>query len=122
LEFSKWWQCEFKSIKFPAESTVFSVFVHPETKILTPWKDRVPRFELDPDVPLLSTLVATTETTRLRFFVDLLMAERHPVILVGGAGCGKSVLVNDRLAALSENFMVTNVPFNYYTTSGKLNT
>ncbi|XP_065334425.1 dynein beta chain, ciliary-like [Cloeon dipterum] len=120
LEFSKWWQCEFKSTKFPADCTVFSVFVHHETKKFTLWQEKVPKFELDPEVPLLSTLVATTETTRLRFFLDLLMADRHPVILVGGAGCGKSVLVNDRLAALSENFMVANVPFNYYTTSEML--
>lgn len=97
---------------------MFNVFVHPDTKILTPWADRVPKFELDPDVPLLSTLVATNETTRLRYFLDLLMTDRHPVILVGGAGCGKSVLINDRLAALSESFVVANVPFNYYTTSG----
>jgi dynein heavy chain len=65
-----------------------------------------------------ATLVATFETTRLRYFLDMLMAERSPLMLVGGSGCGKSLLVSDRLAALPETHIVANVPFNYYTTAG----
>ena len=38
-------------------------------------------------------------------------------MLVGGAGCGKTVLVNDKLLSLGDNMMVTMIPFNYYTTS-----
>lgn len=45
------------------------------------------------------------------------MERKHPVMLVGNAGCGKTVLVGEKLAGLSENFAVTNVPFNFYTTS-----
>ena len=42
-------------------------------------------------------------------------------MLVGSAGTGKTVLVGDKFAALDpDNFMVTNVPFNYYTTSAML--
>jgi hypothetical protein len=47
------------------------------------------------------------------------MEQRHPVMLVGNAGVGKTVLVCDKLSSLSENYAVTNVPFNFYTTSGK---
>ncbi|XP_059474542.1 dynein beta chain, ciliary-like isoform X3 [Neocloeon triangulifer] len=121
VEFSKWWQCEFKTTRLPADAaTVFCVFVHPDTRTFAPWTDRVPKFELDPELPLLSTLVATPETTRLAYFLDLLLARRHPVALVGAAGVGKSVLVNDRLAALPDHYLVANVPFNYYTTSEML--
>ena len=63
-------------------------------------------------------LVHTTESIRIRYFLDLLMEHRHPVMLVGNAGVGKTVLVHEKLAALSENYAVTNVPFNFYTTSG----
>ena len=47
-------------------------------------------------------------------------------MLVGNAGLGKSVLVGDKLNDFSaDDYIVTNVPFNYYTTSemlqGKLN-
>jgi len=48
------------------------------------------------------------------------MEQRHPVMLVGNAGVGKTVLVCDKLSALSENYTVANVPFNFYTTSGEI--
>lgn len=48
------------------------------------------------------------------------MAKRHPVMLVGTAGCGKTVLVSEKLSSLSENYAIANVPFNFYTTSEML--
>lgn len=48
------------------------------------------------------------------------MEKKHPVMLVGNAGCGKTVLVGEKLAALNENFAIANVPFNFYTTSEML--
>lgn len=47
------------------------------------------------------------------------MEKKHPVMLVGNGGVGKTVLVSDKLGSLSDNYAVTNVPFNFYTTSGK---
>ena len=47
-------------------------------------------------------LVHTAETVRFRYFVDLLMEHRRPVMLVGSAGCGKTVLINDKLSSKSE--------------------
>jgi dynein heavy chain len=41
-------------------------------------------------------------------------------MLVGNAGTGKTVLMGDKLNGLSEDFMVTNIPFNFYTTSEML--
>jgi len=40
-------------------------------------------------------------------------------MLIGGAGSGKSVIVAEKLAALPDNYNIANVPFNFYTTSGK---
>ena len=57
---------------------------------------------------------------RIKYFLDLLVDLRQPVMLVGSAGCGKTILVNEKLAQLSDNYMVANVPFNYYTTSEML--
>lgn len=51
-EFSKWWQNEFKTIKFPSGGTVFSYFIEPETKKLMLWTEKVVAFELDSDIPL----------------------------------------------------------------------
>jgi len=41
-------------------------------------------------------------------------------MLVGAAGTGKTVLINDKLSNMSEDFLVANVPFNFYTTSEML--
>ncbi len=38
-------------------------------------------------------------------------------MLVGGAGCGKTVLVNDKLNSMREETFITTIPFNHYTTS-----
>lgn len=52
VEFTKWWVAEFKSVKFPATGTIFDYYIDAETKQFTPWTERLPKFELDPDVPL----------------------------------------------------------------------
>ena len=46
-------------------------------------------------------MVHTSETMRYRYFLDLLMANRRPVMLVSAAGCGKTVLLQDKLASES---------------------
>ena len=45
------------------------------------------------------------------------MAQKRPVMLVGGAGCGKTVLVYDKLQSMKEDCVLTAIPFNHYTTS-----
>lgn len=63
----------------------------------------------------------TSETICLCYFLERLLARRRPVMLVGTAGTGKSVLVGAKLASLDpEVYLVKNVPFNYYTTSAML--
>ncbi|KAI9142914.1 dynein heavy chain and region D6 of dynein motor-domain-containing protein [Paraphysoderma sedebokerense] len=120
VEFSKWWNGEFKTIKFPPTGSVFDYFVDHETKRFLPWSDRIPTFEFDPDVPLQSVLVHTPETTRIRYFLDLLADNGKPVLLVGNAGCGKTVLMQDKLNSYGEDRMVINIPFNFYTTAWSL--
>lgn len=66
-------------------------------------------------------LVHTSETIRVCYFMERLMEQRRPLMLVGTAGTGKSVLVGAKLASLdAEDYLVKNVPFNYYTTSAML--
>lgn len=52
VEFSKWWVTEFKTIKFPSAGTVFDYFIDSETKKFVPWTEKVPKFELDSEMPL----------------------------------------------------------------------
>ncbi len=67
-----------------------------------------------------SALVNTYETTRIRYFIDLLIEKGRPIMLVGSAGTGKTVLINDKLNSLSDDWVIVNVPFNFYTTSEML--
>ncbi|XP_044310020.1 dynein axonemal heavy chain 9 [Varanus komodoensis] len=121
VEFSKWWVTEFKTIKFPSQATVFDFYIDPETKKFEPWSRLIPKFEFDPEMPLQACFVHTSETIRVRYFMDQLLERRRPVMLVGNAGTGKSVIVGDKLSLLdSEEYLVKNVPFNYYTTSAML--
>ncbi|XP_055973719.1 dynein axonemal heavy chain 9 [Sorex fumeus] len=120
-EFSKWWLTEFKTIKFPSQGTIFDYYIDPETKKFEPWSKLIPQFEFDPEIPLQACLVHTSETIRVCYFLERLMERRQPVMLVGTAGTGKSVLVGTKLASLdSEEYLVKNVPFNYYSTSAML--
>ena len=54
------------------------------------------KFNFDPEVPLQATMVPTAETTRVRFWMDMLMERRRPVMLIGNAGSGKTVLVQSK--------------------------
>ena len=120
VEFSKRWNSEFKAVKFPGSGNVFDYYIDTETKKFEPWTKLVEKHTFDTDIPLQSVLVSTNETTRLRFFIDLLVEKGRPIMLVGGAGTGKTVLMNDKLNALSDAWVVVNAPFNFYTTAEML--
>ncbi|KAM4689042.1 dynein axonemal heavy chain 11 [Discoglossus pictus] len=120
VEFSRWWTKEMKYVKFPTQGTIFDYYLDNKTRKFVPWTDRVPKFEMEPDTPIQAVFVHTSETTCLGYFTDLLIQRAKPVMLVGTAGAGKTVLLSDRLACLSDLYMISKVPFNYYTTSAAL--
>ncbi|XP_034410206.1 dynein heavy chain 11, axonemal [Cyclopterus lumpus] len=117
VEFSQWWTKEMKTVKLPAQGTVFDSYLDPQTRRFLPWSETVPPFEMETCTPLQAVLVHTAETVRLRYFMDLLLERRQPVMLVGNAGVGKTALVKNKFDCLPESYMTTKVPFNYYTTS-----
>uniref|UniRef100_A0A671UN02 Dynein axonemal heavy chain 11 n=1 Tax=Sparus aurata TaxID=8175 RepID=A0A671UN02_SPAAU len=117
VQFSQWWTKEMKTVKLPAQGTVFDYCLDPQTRRFLPWADTVPPFEMETCTPLQAVVVHTAETVRLRYFMDLLLEKRQPVMLVGNAGVGKTALVRNKLECLPESYMTTKVPFNYYTTS-----
>ena len=61
------------------------------------------KFNFDPEVPLQATMVPTAETTRVRFWMDMLMERRRPVMLIGNAGSGKTVLVQSKASFRIDN-------------------
>ncbi|KAJ1558852.1 Dynein heavy chain 9, axonemal [Nowakowskiella sp. JEL0078] len=120
IEFSKWWNAEFKTIKFPISGTVFDYFVENVEKKFLPWTDRLPPYEHDAEMPLQSVLVHTSETIRIRYLLDVLADNGKPVVLIGNAGCGKTVLIQEKLTSYGDERLIVNVPFNFYTTAWSL--
>jgi dynein heavy chain len=119
-EFSKWWNAEFKTIKLPTNGTIFDYFIESETKRFAPWTEMVPKYSFDHEIPLQSVMVHTTETIRIRYFLDLLADAGKPVLLVGNAGTGKTVLMQDKLNSYGEDRLIVNLSFNFYTTAWSL--
>ncbi|XP_068007753.1 dynein axonemal heavy chain 9 [Melanerpes formicivorus] len=121
VEFSKWWVAEFKTIKFPSQGTVFDYYIDPETKKFEPWSKLVPHFEFDPEMPLQACLVPTPETVRVQYLLERLLARRRPLLLVGSAGTGKTLLLQHSLGSLHpQAHLLQKVSLNYYTTSAML--
>ena len=120
IEFSKWWVNEFKQIKLPIEGTIFDYYVDNDTKKFMPWTDKITAFIYDSEKPLQSVMVPNAETVRIRYFLDLMLDAGKPMLLIGGAGCGKTVMVQDKLASYGEDRRIVNIPFNYYTAAWTL--
>ncbi|KAG8240042.1 hypothetical protein J437_LFUL019610 [Ladona fulva] len=88
LEFSKWWVSEFKAIKFPPQGTVFDYYIDPESKQFVPWTERLPKFELDPDIPLQvkgAGMVDTRENC-WKFFIDRVRRQLRVVLCFSPVG------------------------------------
>ncbi len=65
-----------------------------------------------------TVFVPTAETSSLRFFLDLMVELRKPIMFVGGAGVGKTQLVKGKLGSLPEEIMSLAISFNYFTGEG----
>lgn len=51
-----------KTVKLPAQGTVFDYYLEPQSRKFLPWSDLVPPFEMEPQAPLQ---VRTREALRL---------------------------------------------------------
>eukprot|EP00041_Stephanoeca_diplocostata_P039521 m.1633795 g.1633795 ORF g.1633795 m.1633795 type:complete len:4492 (+) comp25411_c0_seq1:204-13679(+) len=115
-EFSKWWVTEFKTIKFPSHGTVFDYYINTADKKWSSWADKVQKFEFDPEVPVSAAVVQTSETARLRFWMDLMLEAGKPMLFVGAPGTGKTATILDKLKSLdADDWVVQDTSFNNYT-------
>lgn len=64
---------------------VFDYYVDDKTGAMVPWATKVPAFVYDPS-DFANLFVPTVETTRLTYLLNLLVANRHHVMLVGSTG------------------------------------
>ncbi|KAJ1633364.1 dynein heavy chain [Pavlovales sp. CCMP2436] len=115
--FSKWWREAFKEVKYPLRGEVFDFYVAPDRHEFKSWTDVVPTLSYDPAaMSVASVTVPTDETVSASFWLGRLVANQHPAMLVGFAGCGKTAIVNGLLRSLDpQAYTTTTVNVNYFT-------
>ena len=116
-EFSNFFKKYFDQLQFDKDMTVFDVWVNPSTGMFVPWEERIPKFELDPDIPLKTVLVHNSVTVCLGYFLDIMMKSRYPCMFVGQAGTGKTQIMNEKLSQIDDRYAVANIAYNFFDTS-----
>lgn len=116
-QFDKWWRMTWRNqVKFPEGATIFDYYLDNQTKKFERWTNKVDKFVFDSEQTLTTMMVATEETTSVKFFMDLMVSLGYPVLLVGNAGCGKTKIVDQQLSSLNKDtFEYRTINFNYYT-------
>lgn len=131
--FSEWWRSEFKHVKVPTRDTVFDYYLNPTTLGFDSWRAS-PHFRpvrYDGSTPMASITVPTPETAAITNWMSLMVRETRPFMLVGGAGTGKTQLVQGVLVSLADtaspartssvsSSSVLSIHFNYYTSASSL--
>ncbi len=120
---------EFKTIRFPEEGEIFD-YVVDETKFplqmkdeilsspFQPWAEKVEEYSHSRGGVFGNIYVATMETQRLTYLLDILLPGKHAVMFVGGAGTGKTTVMNDKLRKADEDIYVSmNINMNCFTDS-----
>ena len=68
-----------------AQGLVYDYYVDEKEGAMVHWEARVPSFVYAPG-SFHSLFVPTVETTRLTYFLDSFVANRHNIMFVGGTG------------------------------------
>lgn len=109
--------------QFPSRDSVYEYFVDPKSKSWKLWEERVNNnWKPTEDVPFHKHLVPTVDTVRNSFIIDILIKNKVNVIVTGGVGTGKSVIVEDVLSQLEESksYASHTINFSARTSSRKL--
>ncbi|XP_036606051.1 dynein heavy chain 6, axonemal [Trichosurus vulpecula] len=88
--------------RLPSSGDLWSVHMDYDTKRLDPWERIIPPFKYNRDVPFFEMLVPTTDTVRYGYLMEKLLAVRHPVLLTGTTGVGKSVVARGLLNRIQD--------------------
>ena len=83
--------------QFPEKGSVFDYYVDEAQCVMAPWEDKVAKFTYTPD-DFSGMFVNTVETTRLTYFLDSLVKNKHHVMFVGNTGTGKSAIMLNKVS------------------------
>jgi len=93
-EFSNWWKGAWKTaVKFPSKGTIFDYFVDQssDSSKFTEWSKKLENKEFDPLTETMGNVtVNTIETIATSEFIKAYLMVKHPSLLIGNSGCGKT--------------------------------
>jgi dynein heavy chain len=121
--FSSWWKGEYKEVKFPDSGVVFDYYIDEESSPpqFKPWKEVVPNHTFDAEQAVPYVCVSHAENWALYDLMDRLIERRRPVLLIGGAGSGKTVMINQKIRMImstSQKYCSLYVQMNYFSKAG----
>ena len=122
-KFNQIWRDNFKKVVFPAEGNVLDYYydIHAEAsgrREFVHWSNQVEQYVHVGEEQFSKIFVPTVESTRISYLMGLLVPRGYPMLLVGGAGTGKTQLMQDYLRSMNqETHYFQTVNMNYYTDS-----
>lgn len=125
-EFNYIWRAAAK-IKFPEPGLCFDYFFDVSENKWSPWKVQdaliSPSTTTDSSPIFSSIYVPTLHTTRLKFFLDIHLSRKKPILFVGFAGTGKSAIIREYLhTTKADEVSHKTINFSSYTDSLALQT
>jgi dynein heavy chain len=70
----------------PPSGNLWNVYVNIQTRRLDLWESLVPTFSYNSNIPFFEITVPTTETVRMGYIMERLLAVNHPVLFTGLTG------------------------------------
>jgi dynein heavy chain len=115
--------------QFPKEKTCFDYYFDVDAQAFVDWSERVPEYTplnigSKPDETQFSDVyVSTTDSVRMTYLIDLLAKNGKFAMLVGGAGTGKTAIIQQYLSSLdkdADGLLSSYITMSYFTDSAKL--
>lgn len=107
---------------YPIKDTVYEYYVDGVRKTFVQWESQLDEnWRHESEIPFYKILVPTADTIRYGFILSNLLKKKHPILLVGEVGTGKSSLVMSTLEAIeSSKNMLLKINMSAQTTSNIL--
>lgn len=95
------------------ETSLWEYRINPEEKVWEKWEKIIPKFTFNPNVQFFDMIVPTSDTVRFGYISEILIKASHPVLFIGEAGVGKSVIAKELLSRLSAEGKIVPVCMNF---------